>query len=313
MSGRRLLDVAALFNASRGVAQKHIALRSKQLDLWSKSSSVAKAIKSQTDRVTQTVRAASFLSARLNDNTPIWAGEDQRSTVERAEISWERTTGREGQTLKGDLEQKRSYAIPSSDTSTVPSCPEPKDILQESRDEPRRHLNDKLAQAYDQDIFYRPLGYVSATVLKQMGNTRGDHGNIQGIDSNLNPNLSAPAPKQVVLGVEEQEQVPEGINIDLFHSPRVAEKLHGRIQTIRKTELKADITEECLAGQDTRGPSTKLDSLPPPAATKNIYKPSFSILKDKNTTGLVQGETNANGPDLAASDVSPPSTAYHQM
>ena len=66
MTGRRLLDVAAIFKASRGVAAKHVALRQNQFDIYSKTSSLAKAVKSQTDRVTLTVKAASVLAERFN-------------------------------------------------------------------------------------------------------------------------------------------------------------------------------------------------------------------------------------------------------
>ena len=70
MTGRRLLDVAAIFKASRGVAAKHVALRQHQFDLYSKTSSLAKAVKSQTDRVTLTVKAASVLAERFNGPGP---------------------------------------------------------------------------------------------------------------------------------------------------------------------------------------------------------------------------------------------------
>lgn len=66
MTGRRLLDVAAIFKASRGVAAKHLALRQNQFDIYSKTSSLAKAVKYQTDRVTLTVKAASVLAERFN-------------------------------------------------------------------------------------------------------------------------------------------------------------------------------------------------------------------------------------------------------
>lgn len=70
MTGRRLVDVAAIFKASQGVAAKHVALRQHQLDIYSKTSSLAKAVKSQTDRVTLTVRAASVLAERFNGPGP---------------------------------------------------------------------------------------------------------------------------------------------------------------------------------------------------------------------------------------------------
>ena len=82
MTGRRLLDVAAIFKASRGVAAKHVALRQHQLDVYSKTSSLAKAIKSQTDRVTLTVEAASNLAKRFSESGPDYskqAGQSERS------------------------------------------------------------------------------------------------------------------------------------------------------------------------------------------------------------------------------------------
>ena len=82
MTGRRLLDVAAIFKASRGVAAKHVALRQHQLDVYSKTSSLAKAIKSQTDRVTLTVKAASDLAERFSGPRPdhfTQAGQSERS------------------------------------------------------------------------------------------------------------------------------------------------------------------------------------------------------------------------------------------
>lgn len=66
MTARRFLDVAAIFKASRGVAAKHVDLRQHQLDAYTITSSLAKAAKSQTDRVTLTVKAASALAERFN-------------------------------------------------------------------------------------------------------------------------------------------------------------------------------------------------------------------------------------------------------
>jgi aarF domain-containing kinase len=67
MPGRWLLDAAALFAASRRVLSKHVALRNHQFDKYNKTSSLAKAIKSQTDRVTLTVRAATAIAKRFNE------------------------------------------------------------------------------------------------------------------------------------------------------------------------------------------------------------------------------------------------------
>lgn len=84
MSGKRLLDLVALFNASRGVGQKHVALRARQLDIYSRTSSLARAVQSQTSRVTETVKAASVLASRLNEDPPKWTSDEQNYSTSTA-------------------------------------------------------------------------------------------------------------------------------------------------------------------------------------------------------------------------------------
>ncbi|KAG8532145.1 uncharacterized protein KY384_003785 [Bacidia gigantensis] len=67
MSGRRFLDAAAVLNASWGVAVKHVALRQGRLNAFTRTSTLAEAFKSQTERVTVTLNAAQFLARRLNE------------------------------------------------------------------------------------------------------------------------------------------------------------------------------------------------------------------------------------------------------
>ena len=55
MSGKVLLDAAFIFKASRGVLLRHIALRRRQFNLYNKTSSLTKLLRSQTGRVTLTV------------------------------------------------------------------------------------------------------------------------------------------------------------------------------------------------------------------------------------------------------------------
>lgn len=73
MSGRRFLDAAKLFNASRGIAKHHLALRSQQLDAFNKTSTLAKAVKNQTDRVTLTAQAGVALARKLNEEVPAYS------------------------------------------------------------------------------------------------------------------------------------------------------------------------------------------------------------------------------------------------
>ena len=84
MAGKRLLDAASLFNASRAVASKHIALRSHQFDLYKRTSSLVKALKNQTDRVTLTLRAAVALAQRFDGPGPSYSTQASSSTPTQA-------------------------------------------------------------------------------------------------------------------------------------------------------------------------------------------------------------------------------------
>ena len=72
MAGRRFVDAAKLFQASKSIASKHITLRSQQFEAYQKTSSLAKAVKSQTDRVTLTAAAAVALYQRSNEAAPTY-------------------------------------------------------------------------------------------------------------------------------------------------------------------------------------------------------------------------------------------------
>lgn len=57
MSGRRLLDAVALFRASTAVASKHIALRRHQMNVYERTSSIARVFKSEIQRVTSIIKS----------------------------------------------------------------------------------------------------------------------------------------------------------------------------------------------------------------------------------------------------------------
>ncbi|KAL9099483.1 MAG: hypothetical protein Q9163_005020 [Psora crenata] len=84
MSGRRLLDAAVLLKAARNVAAKHLAMRRQQLDAYSKTSSLAHAVKSRTDRFTLPVKAALALNQRFNDTNRTASTQATEIHAERA-------------------------------------------------------------------------------------------------------------------------------------------------------------------------------------------------------------------------------------
>jgi aarF domain-containing kinase len=146
MAGRRLVDVAKLFNASRSVAQKHIALRSNQWDAYNKTSTLAKAVKNQTDRVTLTAAAAIALSQRFSEEVPSYAkAAADRATgaqSQHADIPTRETVKKDApvEGYKEGLEQDHHYDRSGQGTATAPP---PKDELEvEQKKAPRSPLPD---------------------------------------------------------------------------------------------------------------------------------------------------------------------------
>ena len=140
MAGRRLIDAAKLFNASRSIAKQHINLRSQQLDVYSKTSTLAKTVKNQTDRVTLTAKAAVALAERFN-GPPSYtrsAGKDQTSRSQDEPIPSKETVNSKDThgRVKVGLEQDH-YDRSEQNAQTEPSPDEELGIKQEkSRRQP---------------------------------------------------------------------------------------------------------------------------------------------------------------------------------
>ncbi|KAL9635462.1 MAG: hypothetical protein Q9164_003438 [Protoblastenia rupestris] len=120
MSGRRLLDAAAVLKASRNVAAKHLVLRKHQLDAYSKTSSFAHAVKSQTDRVTLTVKAASALAQRFNDTnsqSPTFAENGEASGVSPSATDQGKSS-QKAKTSSGKQGSKKDEFYEQSEAST---------------------------------------------------------------------------------------------------------------------------------------------------------------------------------------------------
>jgi len=124
MAGRRLVDAAKLFNASKSIAQQHIKLRSQQLDVFTKTSSLAKAAKSQTDRVTLTLEAARVLSQRLNEEIPQYASTVAQRATSSQSADIPRTDTVRGEQprrdIKNGLEQDHHYDRSGKHTKAEP-------------------------------------------------------------------------------------------------------------------------------------------------------------------------------------------------
>jgi len=113
MSGRRLLDLAKLINASRNVLKQHIELRSKQLDTYGKTSTLAKATKNQTDRVTLTLKAARTLAERLNEEVP----KDSEAFTSQSSQNHKAPSTRDETILRRDENEKSRNGVSRQDQS----------------------------------------------------------------------------------------------------------------------------------------------------------------------------------------------------
>ena len=239
MAGRRLVDAAKLFNASKAVAHKHIALRSRQLDLFTQTSSLARAVKNQTDRVTLTAAAAIALSRRVNQEVPA----AERATTRPAEPSTDIPRKETIQRPLGDsphvhegLEQDHHYGRSGENTAARP--PPEGELHVKQNEALRRSLPDGtipsggviLEQEKGQDTFsQRPVSEAPKEPLDSDGD---------GLEPVESTRSTIPLPGQPA-GVSHaavQDDVPEGINTDVFHSKRVARML-GRDRYSRKEHV----------------------------------------------------------------------------
>ena len=157
--------MVALINASRGVLQKHIALRTRQVEAYNKTSTFAKAVRSQTERVTETAKAASFLTSRLNQSAPSWL-------VDTANPSTARTSNSDGK-------------VPSKEsTEASGSLLKPKEALDHDHFFEKSQANSSLDEPPANDLKIRqeeavrnPLsdGTIPPTD-PEVGTLRADHG-----------------------------------------------------------------------------------------------------------------------------------------
>ncbi|KAH0377567.1 ABC1-domain-containing protein, partial [Aureobasidium melanogenum] len=133
MAGRRLLDAARLFSASGSIAKHHFNIRSQQWEVFTQTSSLAKAVKNQTDRVTLTARAAYALSRRVNETGPAYT---QATRHEEPIPSQETVQGADGTNTHEGLGQDHHWD--RSEQNAAAEAP-PADDLHVIQEKARRH------------------------------------------------------------------------------------------------------------------------------------------------------------------------------
>ena len=313
MTGRRLLDLIAIFKASRGVAAKHVALRQHQLDVYSKTSSLAKAIKSQTDRVTLTVKAASNLAERFNQNQPDYSTQasqpkpsPQGASTSRQDVAsgidngsgkkagvsqdhfYERPvqsnpTGPPQDSGLG-VKQENAKRHPLPDGSVLPADPaevpkrDKESYSELSQTEPAKA---PLADGKDEtDKGLQPTSSGRTSIPNPaVGQDRGR----DVFDSSSSKDEERPIPQAQAL--PEQEKLSGEAYTELFHSPRVARMLGGQP---RSGKLSKGL--EMLGAQETPIQQTKAPQ------EKDQVSSSSRILRQESPS---QAKSNDDVHDLA--------------
>lgn len=252
------MDLAALFNASRGVAEKHIALRSRQWDVYNRTSTVARAVRSQTDRVTETAKAASFLASRLNETGPVWASKDldeePTQPANGADQPFDGTTrpAEPSVATKDEKPLQTPSNTPDNRTTTASSLSSNSaktlqrqfefQIPSKTADATGESAVDQPGKGRDEDVFHINSGHTSPSlsslprvkIPKHPSSSQGSNGDSTtgGINSDSFYSNGQPGEQASSNIASEQGQVPEGINTDLFHSRRVAKILGGKTQGV---------------------------------------------------------------------------------
>ncbi|KAB8576184.1 hypothetical protein FH972_025712 [Carpinus fangiana] len=294
MAGKRLLDAALVLGAAKTVAKQHFRIRGEQLGLWNQTSSIAKAVKNQTDRVTVTVSAAAALARRLNENPPgryytqaSKASEDD--TIPRKETVAAETDAVKEEALQQDhhyersprnaaqqaaphedleLRQKQAARTPTPD-GTIPPTGAPIDT-----------------GGIDADTYGERSGHRKHAPLSQDQDSQDDNiiGHASQDSTIAKPSRTSEARIPSHDAVPEQESSGD-INTDVFHSPKIAEMLTGRGK-MSKQEYEMRLKK-------ARG--TPLDDTPPALGhdqdTFNVRQAGSGSPSDKGEAPLNKSHT----------------------
>lgn len=310
MAGKRILDAAKLFDASKGVAANHIRIRKDQLNAWSDTSSLAKTVKDQTDRLTVTLQAARALSRRLEEQGPIWQTEIARRKDELAKSvndSVTKSSGNVRDTEKEEVKKESARGSTSDnaeDDGTLSSLRKRELQRLAERQIPAQSADDHAGtdqQSAGSDTFSdRPqhtspeLSSLPRQKLPRISvdiQDDDDPSIIHGDSYNHRP-------------LSDAEQAPEDVNVDVFSNPRVSRMLSQTGKKpmdpyVNRQKLPPKPLPEMLATQEKRKRETAV-----PLTTE--IGPDYE--RGQSSTGSTDAETQA----LAAS-LTEDSAAQHDQ
>ena len=321
MAGRRLLDAVAFFKAVRGVAAHGQSLRNQQLERYSKTSSLAKAIKDQTDRVTLTIKAAAALNDRLNtspsystkvddprknaseDSIPAKETLNQSSSLKSQKPSSENdyfyhqspndTAAQLTPETDLSIHQEQAAEIPLPD-GTIP--PKGANIAGESREDVSSHLPGaappKSPLNGHGEGSLEPQMSSRSTIPRPAESVGPDTDGSPPVPTQNDPeqNSSASGNEAVpkVQAVPEQEAITEDMYAEIFQSPRIARILRNdpKKKVNDEVGLPGAIKEQPKSTKDPKKPDQETYNSPvaseaPAEQQDTVIKGVYSSTSDK--------------------------------
>nr|POE76213.1 protein abc1 like, mitochondrial [Quercus suber] len=332
MAGKRLLDAAKLINAGTAVAKQHFVIRREQWELYTRTSGVGRAVKSQTDRVTVTASAAYELAKRFNETGPSWQQGQQRAEETVRAIS-KAATGKDasdtsegvvqaaGEIFEPDDKTNRSSTIspsPTADDGTLSSLRKRELQRQAERQIPVYQADaDKTVDSFvGQDTFSERSETITpglsslprAKVPQRSGDVQS--GDVHVTEDGMNQDVYYSAGGD---GATSAEKLPEGVETDIFHSPRVS-KMLGRTSKVSENpyagrqKLPPKPLPEMLAAQNRRE-KEKLQS--PAGATNERQSTAPTDAGDAEVQDLAASIAQETQPVDTAADQ--PATSAYEM
>ncbi|KAK5105703.1 hypothetical protein LTR62_002355 [Meristemomyces frigidus] len=233
MAGKRLLDAAKLVNASTSIAKQHFGVRRQQWDVYTQTSSLAKAVKSQTDRVTVTAAAAIELTKRFNEAGPAW---QRQQGQEPYPAQAETPAAKQAMADNEDIGRELRAAAEGAVKVAVPRQEQAVGAQQARQDElasHASHADDGDSRAsYERRQLQRQA---EKQIPAQAADTQPNRQLSEGQDvfserpNHVSPELSSLPRMKIPKHAEDvpgpEAEMPECLNTDVFSSRKVASML----------------------------------------------------------------------------------------
>ncbi|OGM50233.1 molecular chaperone (ABC1) [Aspergillus bombycis] len=223
MSGRRLLDAIQVLNVAKSVATKHLAVRQRQLDLFTRTSSLTKGIKEQADGLVLTAQAAAALARRFNEPSP-------SESTPRAQT-------------QSVTESRRAANVSADDA-------------RRSRRQAEYNGNERsgdLNVSPQQDVFHQPSQKAGPELSGRPGTElpKAASDTQSGLVNEINTDVfHSSADAEKVASPAQEQEIPDEVMNQLFRSPKVAKSIS------RKGDVNMNRGELKPAGSSTRSVET---------------------------------------------------------